>query len=73
MKLPWKREPLDLVGAELAAAAERAAAAPDPNHWSAWSQPEEVAAGGWCAPSEVIYGLMDLPTVSVQRGGIRHR
>lgn len=39
-----------------------------------------VAAGGWCAPSEVIYdffniaaedGIIDLPTVGVQRGGIR--
>lgn len=38
-----------------------------------------VAAGGWCAPSETIYnlfsiegvsGLVDLPTVTVDRGGI---
>lgn len=40
-----------------------------------------VAAGGWCAPSETIYdlmemesrdGLYDLPTVGVTRGGINH-
>lgn len=39
-----------------------------------------VAAGGWCAPSEISYdfynivcedGLLDLPTVGVNRGGIR--
>lgn len=41
-----------------------------------------VAAGGWCAPSEVIYelspglesatsGLIDLPSIAVTRGGIR--
>lgn len=38
-----------------------------------------VAAGGWCAPSQVLYdlfsiegtdGLVDLPTVNVERGGI---
>lgn len=39
-----------------------------------------VAAGGWCAPSTIIYdffniacddGIIDLPTVGVTRGGIR--
>lgn len=39
-----------------------------------------VAAGGWCAPSTIIYdffniscvdGLIDIPTVGVTRGGIR--
>jgi hypothetical protein len=39
-----------------------------------------VAGGGWCAPSEIMYGffniagvdgLIDLPTVGVTRGGIR--
>lgn len=45
------------------------------------SDPEAlVAAGGWCAPSEIDYnffsivcvdGLLDLPTVGVNRGGIR--
>lgn len=39
-----------------------------------------IAAGGWCAPSEVLYdlcegettdGLIDLPEVGVSRGGIR--
>lgn len=39
-----------------------------------------VAAGGWCAPSTVIYdffniacddGILDLPTVGISRGGIR--
>lgn len=39
-----------------------------------------VAGGGWCAPSEIKYdffnvacvdGLIDLPTVGIQRGGIR--
>jgi hypothetical protein len=39
-----------------------------------------VAAGGWCAPSEISYdfynivcedGILDLPTVGVNRGGIR--
>lgn len=39
-----------------------------------------VAAGGWCAPSTVIYdffnivcddGMVDLPTVGIERGGIR--
>lgn len=40
-----------------------------------------VAAGGWCAPSETLYGLtsaetldglIDLPTVGVNRGGINY-
>jgi hypothetical protein len=39
-----------------------------------------TAAGGWCAPSETLYdlcsiastdGLLDLPTIQVNRGGIR--
>lgn len=39
-----------------------------------------VAAGGWCAPSEISYdlfnivcedGLLDLPTIGINRGGIR--
>lgn len=39
-----------------------------------------VAAGGWCAPSTIIYdffniacedGIVDLPTVGIERGGIR--
>lgn len=39
-----------------------------------------VAGGGWCAPSEIMYGffniadsdgLIDLPTVGVSRGGIK--
>lgn len=39
-----------------------------------------VAAGGWCAPSEIIYGfleletvsgILDLPTVTANRGGIQ--
>ncbi len=38
-----------------------------------------VAAGGWCAPSETLYdfcsyetvsGILDIPTISVRRGGI---
>jgi len=41
---------------------------------------ELVAAGGWCAPSEISYdlfnivcedGMLDLPTVGINRGGIR--
>jgi hypothetical protein len=40
-----------------------------------------VAAGGWCAPSETLYdlctvetteGLLDMPEVQVNRGGIRY-
>jgi hypothetical protein len=40
-----------------------------------------TAAGGWCAPSETLYdlcvtestdGLLDLPTITVNRGGIRY-
>lgn len=40
-----------------------------------------TAAGGWCAPSETLYdlcqtastdGLLDMPTVTVTRGGIRY-
>ncbi|UQS95165.1 major capsid protein [Pseudanabaena phage Pam4] len=40
-----------------------------------------VAAGGWCAPSETLYGMvadetldgiLDLPTVGVDRGGINY-
>lgn len=39
-----------------------------------------VAAGGWCAPSEISYdlfnivcedGMLDMPTVGINRGGIR--
>lgn len=46
--------------------------AADPSHL--------VAAGGWCAPSSIIYdffnivcddGIIDVPTVGVTRGGIR--
>lgn len=45
------------------------------------SDPEHlVAAGGWCAPSTIIYdffniacddGILDVPTIGVTRGGIR--
>lgn len=41
-----------------------------------------VAAGGWCAPSEVLYdtcpitvssdGMVDLPTITAARGGIKY-
>lgn len=41
-----------------------------------------VAAGGWCAPSEVLYdvcpitvtndGMIDLPTITANRGGIKY-
>lgn len=40
-----------------------------------------TAAGGWCAPSETLYdlcvtettdGLLDLPSITVNRGGIRY-
>jgi len=40
-----------------------------------------IAAGGWCAPSEINYdlcdiettdGLIDLPTIGVKRGGMRY-
>lgn len=41
-----------------------------------------VAAGGWCAPSEVLYdvcpipvsrdGMVDLPTITANRGGIKY-
>ncbi|RJL19342.1 major capsid protein [Bailinhaonella thermotolerans] len=40
-----------------------------------------VAAGGWCAPSETLYdmcptagtdGMVDLPTVTTSRGGVRY-
>jgi hypothetical protein len=40
-----------------------------------------VAAGGWCAPSEILYdllpgsdpgaGMVDLPTITTRRGGVR--
>lgn len=40
-----------------------------------------VAAGGWCAPSEILYdllpgadpneGILDLPTITARRGGVR--
>jgi hypothetical protein len=39
-----------------------------------------VAAGGWCAPSEILYdlcpgatedGMVDLPSVTIRRGGVR--
>lgn len=44
------------------------------------NQDSLVAAGGWCAPSEIMYdffniadedGLLDLPTVGIARGGVR--
>ena len=48
---------------------------------AAASDPELlVAAGGWCAPSQIIYdffniscvdGLVDLPTIGIERGGVR--
>lgn len=35
--------------------------------------PSLTASGGWCAPSDQIYGLLpiDLPDVQVSRGGIQ--
>lgn len=47
---------------------------------AATNQESLVAAGGWCAPSEILYdffniadedGILDLPTVGISRGGIR--
>ena len=50
------------------------------NATSAEKQEALVAAGGWCAPSETVYtlleletrdGIFDLPEVTLKRGGIR--
>ena len=30
-----------------------------------------VAAGGWCAPPQASYGLLDLPEIQIKRGGIK--
>lgn len=30
-----------------------------------------VVAGGWCAPSEALYGLFDHPEVTARRGGLQ--
>lgn len=47
---------------------------------AATNQESLVAAGGWCAPSEILYdffniadqdGILDLPTIGISRGGIR--
>lgn len=77
MKLPWKREPEDLVGGQVEElhqrdAAERRLTTPlSVQIGTSWADrasagmlliPEEVtfpttAAGGWCAPSEVIYEM----------------
>jgi hypothetical protein len=47
---------------------------------AATNQESLVAAGGWCAPSEIMYdffniadedGILDLPTVGISRGGVR--
>jgi hypothetical protein len=52
----------------------------DPHRHSQQAMEALVAAGGWCAPSEIRYeffqisevaGLWDAPTFGVQRGGIR--
>lgn len=59
----------------------------DPNHWSAWTAPSACAVGictnsdkhepgckgpGWGYVTPRIYGpVLDLPTISVKRGGIR--
>lgn len=59
------REPLDLVASEirdLEQRCEKAADARDPFR-------HLVASNAWCAPADVDYGLLDLPTVSIKRGG----
>lgn len=66
MKLPWKREPTDLVGEQVAAAQARADAYPSasrPVDGGTFLLPEGItfpgdsvsASGGWCAPSEAVY------------------
>lgn len=60
-----RRRALDLVASEirdLQQRSEKAADARDPFR-------HLVASGGWCAPADVNYGLLDLPTVSLKRGG----
>lgn len=72
----FRKQPLDLVASQIAELHQRSEAAadtsepagcPDPS-----SDPSLVAAGGWCAPTETIYGLLDLPKIGVRRGGFQH-
>lgn len=64
----WKRrEPVDLVGE---AVASYPVVLDTPK---AYRHTEPTIANAWCAPSEVLYGLLDIPELTVRRGGIQHR
>lgn len=65
----FRKQPLDLVASQIADLRQRAETAAD------IKEPFRhlVASGGWCAPSEVSYGLLDLPEIGVRRGGIKPR
>ena len=69
----WRnRDGEDLIGAEMAALEQRAS---EDSQWQGygWPEPQQMlnAAGGWCAPSDVIYNMdhmIDMANLRVGRG-----
>lgn len=68
MKLPWKREPRDLVGEQVQEVYKRPLT-PEEADRLKWAGmvlvPDEMsfpvtAAGGWCAPSSPVYDLFEM-------------
>lgn len=70
----WQKKPVDLIEQ---CVADWEAIRPEPtdvwqqikDHMDELLEGRPIAAGGWCAPSEVFY---DLPSIGVKRGGITY-
>lgn len=65
-----RRRALDLAASELAELQQRCEMAAAEATATAKERHMGVASGGWCAPTEALHGLLDLPPVSSQHGEI---
>ena len=65
-----RRKPLDLVASELADLQQRSETAAAEGKAAARRSHGPIASGGWLAPTDTVYELLDLPAISVKRGGI---
>lgn len=67
-----RQRALDLVASEFAELQQRCETADAEAAAAAMERHAGTASGGWCAPSEVIYDFLDLPSIGVKRGGVEY-
>lgn len=65
-----KRRALDLVASQIAELGKRSEIAAAEREARLKGNHGRIASGGWCAPPEPLYDLLDLPVIGVKRGGI---